>query len=245
MSGEHRELSDGGAVWGPCRVRLGELKPWPGNPRRMSKRQAERLLESWRELGQFQTIAIGPDNEVYDGHQRLAALLRVYGRDYEVQALRCSRRLSENERQKLTLHANNPTGSWNWDILAGWDEQILAAGGFDPERLDVWNNDAANLRAFLETEALVHRPEQAPAANAIAQEPADDDEGNSARIAPGGPGVGTAEDLLERRDSTMRHYTFDVSYDDGILIDRALQQHGNPAVFLVAAAACYLRGGFA
>lgn len=244
MSGEHRELSDGGAVWGPCRVRLGELKPWPGNPRRMSKRQAERLLESWRELGQFQTIAIGPDNEVYDGHQRLAALLRVYGRDYEVQALRCSRALSDDERRKLTLHANNPAGSWNWDLLAGWGEQLLAAGGFDPERLDVWHDDAANLRALLEAEVLIHQPGPVTAGADTTRSGdggADDtNEGETAAKASG-----TAEDLLERRENTMRHYTFDVSYDDGILIDRALQQHGNPAVFLVAAAACYLRGGFA
>lgn len=243
--GRNTKIRDGNGdavVWQPCTVRLGELKPWPGNPRRMSKKQAERLLESWRELGQFQTIAVGPDNEVYDGHQRLVALLRVYGPDYTVQALRSSRPLGDEERRKLTLNANNPVGSWNWDILAGWDEQLLAAGGFDTERLQVWNDDAANLRALLEAEAQVGQPDRPTGGLGAAGDATDYDEAGPEEQADDA-GLSAAE-VLERRENTMRHYAFDVPYDDGILIDQALKQHGIPAVFLVAAASCYLRGGF-
>ena len=85
-------------VWQPITVTLSVLQPWPRNPRRMSKKQAERLLKSFADLGQFQTIAIGPGGEVYDGHQRLAALLKVHGPGYEVRALQASRPLTEAER---------------------------------------------------------------------------------------------------------------------------------------------------
>lgn len=116
--------------WTPCTVSLGSLKPWERNPRKMSKRSAERLLRSWRELGQFQTIAIGPDGEVYDGHQRLSALVVAYGVDYQVQALRSNRALNDDERRSLTLQANNPAGVWDWDALATWSTEELARGGF-------------------------------------------------------------------------------------------------------------------
>ncbi len=56
-------------TWQPVQIRLRDLHPWERNPRQMSKRAAERLLRSWREFGQVQTIAIGPGGEVYDGHQ--------------------------------------------------------------------------------------------------------------------------------------------------------------------------------
>lgn len=90
-------------VWAPVRVRIGDVQPWERNPRQMRKEQAKRLLQSWREFGQVQTIAIGPNNEVYDGHQRLSALLAAYGPDYEVLALQASRPLTESERERLTL----------------------------------------------------------------------------------------------------------------------------------------------
>ena len=60
--------------WTNERVKLRDLKPWEHNPRQITKRAAQRLLDSWRDYGQVQMIVVGPDNEVYDGHQRLSAL---------------------------------------------------------------------------------------------------------------------------------------------------------------------------
>jgi len=106
-------------TWSNVQVTLGELQPWADNPRLSSKRQAQRLLDSWRQFGQVQTVAIGPSNEVYDGHQRLSALLTVHGLSYQVDARRCSRELSDVERRALvvTLHAG-AVGPLNWDAIA-------------------------------------------------------------------------------------------------------------------------------
>ena len=46
------------------------------------------------------------------------------------------------------------------------------------------------------------------------------------------------------RDTMMRHFVFDVSYDEGILVERALAQAGEPNSWLYRAAAAYLRGAF-
>ena len=101
----------------------------------------------------MKTVAIGPSNEVYDGHQRLSALLTVHGPSYQVDARRCSRELTDEERRALvvTLHAG-AVGSWDWDALSGWDAGELQQWGFDGDTLMNWQKDVTTLDAFLESE---------------------------------------------------------------------------------------------
>lgn len=133
-------------IWTNVRVRLGDLKPWDENPRMSTKKEAQRILESFKKFGQAQVILIGPDNEVYDGHQRLSALLTVYGESYEVDARRSSRALSEDERKEfvITIHTG-ATGEYDFDILSGWETDILVSGGFDDDYLKRINTEAAAL----------------------------------------------------------------------------------------------------
>lgn len=137
-------------TWANVTVQLSALVPWEHNPRTMTKRQATRLLKSWRELGQFQTIAIGPDGAVYDGHQRLSALLTAYGATYTVEARQSDRVLTEDERRYLITQANLPVGAWNFETIAGWPE--AQEWGFDDEILRMWNADGAALATMLGVE---------------------------------------------------------------------------------------------
>jgi DNA modification methylase len=136
--------------WTNVTVKLGDLQPWEHNPRTMTKRQAQRLIKSWQTLGQFQTIAIGPAGEVYDGHQRLSALLAVHGAGYEIEARQCERELSEDERRYLITQANLPVGAWNFETIAGWPE--AQEWGFDVEMLKTWNADGAALATMLQAD---------------------------------------------------------------------------------------------
>ncbi len=43
--------------WTQQRKRLGDLSPWPRNPRQIKLPQAKRLLESVQEFGQVETLA--------------------------------------------------------------------------------------------------------------------------------------------------------------------------------------------
>ena len=149
-------------TWTNERVKLRELKPWERNPRQITKRAAQRLLDSWRDYGQVQLVVVGPDNEVYDGHQRLSALKAVYGDSYEIEVRRASRALNDDERQRLVilLHAG-ATGSWNWDELAGWDAERLIEWGLDRDTLAQWKLDTAGLWLLLESEqAKLPHPER-------------------------------------------------------------------------------------
>lgn len=134
-------------------IALSKLKPWERNPKRISKAHAARLLDLWERLGQFQTIAIGPGGEVYDGHQRLSVLKAKHGGSYQVQVLQASRPLTEAEREELTIAAHSgTTGAWDWDALAGWDVENLTAWGLDEELLSDWNAGATALREMLAAE---------------------------------------------------------------------------------------------
>jgi len=141
-------------TWTNDTRKLSDLVPWERNPKRISKTHAARLLELWERLGQFQTIAIGPSGEVYDGHQRLSVLKAAHGGKYEVQALQSSRALTEKEREELTVAAHVGTvGQFDWDALSGWDVGDLQQWGFDTETLANWQTDIGALRTMLDAEA--------------------------------------------------------------------------------------------
>jgi hypothetical protein len=140
-------------TWTNIKVRLGDLKPWADNPRMSTKAQARRLLQSFDKFGQVQTVAIDPDCNVLDGHQRLSALLTIHGAGYELDARQASRELSDAERRELvvSLHAG-AVGSWDWNAISGWNSEELQSWGMDGDALRQWNLDALNLREMIESE---------------------------------------------------------------------------------------------
>ena len=60
--------------WTPSKRKLRELIAWEKNPRQIKAAEAQRLRQSFDEFGQVQTLAISPNGEIYDGHQRKAVL---------------------------------------------------------------------------------------------------------------------------------------------------------------------------
>ncbi len=119
-------------TWTTETRRLGELRPWERNPREIRRPQAKRLAESFDEFGQVETLAIGPGDEVYNGHQRLNVLEAEHGADFEVDVRVASRPLTERERQKLTIFLHKgAAGEFNFDALANnFDTRDLLDWGF-------------------------------------------------------------------------------------------------------------------
>jgi len=127
-------------TWRNDTRKLADLIPQEDNPRQITKAQAERLLKSWDKFAQVQTIAIGPDNKIYDGHQRFYVLLAAHDDPQMTVDVRvASRALTRREWQELTvlLH-EGATGEWSWDALANWegvDVGDLVEWGFSEEAL--------------------------------------------------------------------------------------------------------------
>ena len=125
-------------TWTNERRKLKDLKPWERNPRQITKDQAKRLVESFNEFGQVETIAIGPNNEVYNGHQRLNVLKDKYGDEYEVEVRVSSQELTEKQREKLTVYLHKgAAGVWDFDTLSEFDLDDLLEWGFDKHELDL------------------------------------------------------------------------------------------------------------
>lgn len=143
-------------TWTAVRVKLGDLVPWEHNPRQSTKAQAQRILASFNKFGQVQTVAVDPDLAVLDGHQRLSALLVVYGRDYCIDARQSSRKLTEDERKELVLMLHTgAAGSYDWDQLSNWDASLLQSSGFDADYLAQLNREQAALIEILGSESPV------------------------------------------------------------------------------------------
>lgn len=148
-------------TWTPIKIEIGKIVPWAHNPRMSTKADAERLIKSWTELGQMQTLAVGPADKtgmvpLYDGHQRCSAWMTVKPPHYQVLALQSNRPLTEEERRKVAVLTRTAAGRWDWEALSGWDAGELKEWGMDKDTLNGWNNDANNLKEILYSEA---RPE--------------------------------------------------------------------------------------
>jgi hypothetical protein len=130
-------VTSGRIAWTEEKRKLGDLLAWPNNPRQIDRKQAKRLVESFDEFGQVETMAIGPANELYNGHQRLNVLMEQYGPAYEVDVRVASRALTEREREKLTIYLHKgAAGTWDFDILADrFEQDDLLAWGFEPFEL--------------------------------------------------------------------------------------------------------------
>lgn len=123
--------------WTDERRTLGELIPWERNPRQIRRRNAERLVDSVQSFGQVEPLIVGPTNELYNGHQRLAVLMQTYGPEYAVDVRVASRELSEKEREKLTVYLHKgATGEFDFDALANdFELSELVDWGFEPFEL--------------------------------------------------------------------------------------------------------------
>ena len=126
-------------TWTTERRKLGALVPWPRNPRQIKTDQAERLKDSFAEFGQVETIAIGPEDEVYNGHQRLNVLMQQHGADYELDVRVSSEALTEKQREKLTVYLHRgAAGEWNFDTLANeFELDELLEWGFESAELGI------------------------------------------------------------------------------------------------------------
>ena len=131
-------------TWTNERRKLGDLIPWEINPRQIKADQAKRLAQSLDEFAQIETIAVGPNNEVYNGHQRLRVWITEHGADYEVDVRVSSRSLTEDERKKLTVYLHKgATGEFDFDLLANnFEIDDLLEWGFETFELQLYTEPA-------------------------------------------------------------------------------------------------------
>lgn len=94
---------------------LDEIKPYPNNPRRITKQAIEAVMHSIREYGYKQPIVVDRNHEIIVGHTRLEALKRLGW----TEALVYVAELTEEQAREYRL-VDNRTGE-----MTSWDHQAL------------------------------------------------------------------------------------------------------------------------
>jgi DNA modification methylase len=128
-------------------VPIDELRPWPGNPRKMPAEEMRKLRRSLEQFGMVQPLVVrGAGGIVVGGHQRLEA----------AKALGLTRvpvvyvELSEPEAKALNLALNRISGEWDLPKLGQLLEELQASPDVDELLSGFGANEIDKLLAELE-----------------------------------------------------------------------------------------------
>ena len=141
---EKEGIGPSGIVWHEAVRRIGELKEWDRNPRRITEEQAKHLAKSLIKFGYADPIIVNVDNTIVGGHMRLRVMRQaglVHDSD-EIVVRVPSRALDEDEFEELAVRLNKNSGTWDWDKLAAdFDQSDLREWGFSPMEFGMISKD--------------------------------------------------------------------------------------------------------
>lgn len=113
---------------------ISTLKPAKYNPRFWSDKARQDLKNSLQKFSLADPIVINTDDTIIGGHFRIEMLKEKGISEVDVRVP--SRKLTKVEEKELNLRLNKNLGDWNFEGLAGFDEDLLKDVGFDSEDLD-------------------------------------------------------------------------------------------------------------
>lgn len=114
-------------------VPLEQLIELPGNPRTWTDKARYDLSESIRDFSVVEPLVVNYDNVVLGGNFRLAMLKNLGHTQAPCVYVDIH---DQNKAKELSLRLNKNQGEWNWELLAEFDESMLADVGFSSEEID-------------------------------------------------------------------------------------------------------------
>ena len=154
---------------------IGDLKPDPGNPRRISDEEIEALTRSIKEFGLVQPVIVRRDDMVViGGHQRLLAARRLGIKTVPVVLVD----LSAEQARLLNLALNRISGAWDQELLARLLADLnaipdidLSLSGFSDDELQkhLKSLEAREKKERVETFDIEQALEEASRAAPVAQ----------------------------------------------------------------------------
>jgi len=137
-------------------ISIGDLRPNPFNPRRISDAELEALTRSLREFGLVDPIiARREDRAVVGGHQRLRAARRLGLATVPVVFVD----LSPEQAKVLNLALNKISGDWDQELLARLLAELNDAPHVDLSLSGFTDDEVAKLLKSLEARDKRTRPE--------------------------------------------------------------------------------------
>jgi ParB-like chromosome segregation protein Spo0J len=113
-----------------------DLKFFEKNPRKMSKTQAEQLLQSIKKFNLVEIPVIDQNNRIIAGNMRVTALKKLGRVDEEIEVRVPSRDLTEAEAMEYLVRSNKNIGEWETKLLAEFDQDLLKETGFSDKELE-------------------------------------------------------------------------------------------------------------
>jgi len=128
-------------TWHTETRKVDDLVPYDKNPRTLSEKQRKDLEASITKFSLAEIPAINTDNTIVAGHARLK-VMQLLGRGQEEIDVRVpNRALTKKEFEEYLLRSNKNTGSWDYELLKGFDTEFLLDIGFDDGDLsDIWDD---------------------------------------------------------------------------------------------------------
>jgi len=119
--------------WIEHEVELSKLNEFAHNPRNISKKAFERLVQSIKQDGYHARIITDSDFNIIAGHQRKKALLAAgWLPSASISVLTPSRPLTQDEFQRINIRTNLEFGDFDMDILANnFDMEFLKDAGME------------------------------------------------------------------------------------------------------------------
>jgi len=121
---------------------ISEIKTNPDNPRKISRENMERLIQSIKDFPQMleiRPIVIDENNIALGGNMRIQAAIEA-GLD-KIPVIRLES-LSEDKKREFIIKDNLSYGDWDWDVIhADWNIELLEDWGMDMEGFDLSPDD--------------------------------------------------------------------------------------------------------
>jgi hypothetical protein len=125
--------------WSTVKRKVGDLKPYKGNPRQWTEKDIQNMENSFRKFGYTQLIMITPNNTIVAGHLR-HHILNLQGKHSSMIEVRISNRnLTRKEFEHYLLFDNKSAeGKWDKDTLANmFGIEICIEAGFSERELGI------------------------------------------------------------------------------------------------------------
>lgn len=129
--------------WTSKTIQISELKEYEHNPRRIGKKEFEKLVNSIQQDGYHQRIIVNHDNIIIGGHQRKKALLEAGLNESDtVEVLIPDRKLTQEELDRINIRDNLSFGEYDFEILANrFDTETLVDFGMSGDLLIGFGDD--------------------------------------------------------------------------------------------------------
>ncbi len=126
--------------WHNEKRRVNDLIPFEKNPRQISDKQIADLKHSLETFGLVEIPAIGLDNKILAGHQRIKILQLIGQGEDKIDVRVPNRALTKKEFESYLLGSNALGGDWDYSKLKAFDIDLLLEIGFDEQQLStIWD----------------------------------------------------------------------------------------------------------